>query len=554
MEGGGAAMFGKAAKRGDRGPRTSRNVVGPVKDWRRRLTSGTTALILLAMTVPAGAGPAVATVGPVDVLFIFDVTGSMAGALSEAKAQVGEAITAIRAVHADSTFGIAAVSDYAPDTPWQVVQPVTVDQNEVTLAITLLGASGGGDAPEAYTRALYESAADITVGWRPDAQKLIVLVNDDMPHDNDLNEGVPTDIQSFPSPFNTGCDPGRDNICDTSDDLDWQETLALLKSEGIVFASVLYSGYGGYLPYWDWWTSSTGGATAVGGGDVPLGDLLVDLVIDGTTPKEQLRYVALGDSFSSGEGAGAGAYFQDDNGRDIKCHRAPTAWSFVLANSSSTIDDNVENAACSGAKTQHVRYEWFQGEQPQVERLRELNAVETVDLVTITIGGNDVGFGQLVRNCLFVDCTKELLNKDKKIEKMAADVIATLEDLAVAAPDAEIVLVGYPRLLPSQQSETQDCWWLEPRERIGVNTFSLNLNLALRHAAEHVAFWSAGGRISFVDVWDAFDGRELCSADSAVVRVYGNPRNSEQAHPTQEGQKLYAAAVLEGLQALNLVP
>lgn len=307
-----------------------------------RLITAVGGSLLLASTFVSGVVvPASATGGPVDVLFLFDTTGSMGGALSEAKSQVSGSIAKIRADYADSRFGVAAVADYAPDVPWALTSPLTADVAAVQSAIDPLSASGGGDSPEAYTRALYEAAEDSAVGWRAEAKRLVVLVNDDVPHDNDLNEGVPTEIVSFGSPWNTGVDPGRDGVSGTSDDLDWQGTLQHLKESGIVFASVLYSGDSSYLPYWEWWTKQTGGVTRVGGDGTPLGDTLVTVIFEGVSGGDlvvpagttafpvdsngdgTIVMASLGDSYQSGEGllkrlGSTDRYLEYDCGTDLE--------------------------------------------------------------------------------------------------------------------------------------------------------------------------------------------------------------------------------------------
>ena len=49
----------------------------------------------------------------------------------------------------------------------------------------------GGDGPEAYSRALWETDTNPTVGWRSGARHEIVLIADNVPHDVNLNEGLP---------------------------------------------------------------------------------------------------------------------------------------------------------------------------------------------------------------------------------------------------------------------------------------------------------------------------------------------------------------------------
>lgn len=256
--------------------------------------------------------------------------------------------------------------------------------------------------------------------------------------------------------------------------------------------------------------------------------------------------VALGDSFSSGEGAGAGNYFQTA-GKDNACHRAPTAWSFVLAETSTTIDDSVENTACTGAKSQHITTADYKGEQAQLKRLQELVRKQPVNLVTIGIGGNDIGFGAIARNCYLGRCTNELNNKEAKVAKMEATLrTSVLPKLKAAAPDAPVVLVGYPRLLPVSQGDATGCGWLEPLERQGLNTLVTNMNLAMRRAARDAGVY-------FADIEQSLDQKELCSKDPYVVGIYGNAFDSEQAHPDPRGHKLMAEAVRSELLELGFI-
>lgn len=554
--------------------------------------------VALISSMTRGTLPAQAATAPVDVLFIFDTTGSMGGAISEAKAQVRSSADSVRAEYPDSQFAVASVADYPPDTPWLLSQPLTSDLTAVQSAIDPLYASGGGDGPESYTRALYE-AAQATIGWRAGARHLVVLINDNVPHDNDLNEGVPAESQTQPSPFNTGTDPGRDGMYGTGDDLDWQSTLALLKTSGIVFANVLYSGSSGYLPYWEWWTRQTGGVTAIGGAGTPLGDTLTKVVLAGATGGgRNLRYVALGDSYSSGEGAGAGWYFQrqetyylctfrlgpitkevpkplpsqtwtceaKSRGIDLACHRAPTAWSFPLSVKSRDIPDwtkdnpspDVINGACSGARIDDVLRNSFKGEQPQIKLLKTLSEAKQVDLVTITIGGNDLGFSTVILDCYTkpIACDMGRVTDDGtnpnhgiglEARRIRDEIIPKLRE---AAPQARIVLVGYPRVMPKAGTPLVRCGNFTESEQAAVNRYVASINKNWRLAAEQ-----AGA--TFVDIEDALDGNELCTNDSHMSKIYGpvipNPRNSEQGHPTPAGQEDIASAVFRGLVGAGIL-
>lgn len=256
------------------------------------------AVFVLGVAVVAFALPnqaRAATPAHTDVMFVFDTTGSMGGAISEAQAEIQEAMTQIGASLPDVQFGLSEVSDYDQVVnpgefeygigegfaPWTLHVPITSNQAAISEALLKLEADGGGDSPEAYGRALYESDANPAVGWRPGARGLIVLVADDVPHDNELNEGIPSSVW-YEAPFNTGVDPGADNTVGTADDLDWQGVLQKLVNDGRPLEFVDYHGFEGYFPYWQNWTGRTGGS-ALEAGEENLVAQLVELVKAGAS-------------------------------------------------------------------------------------------------------------------------------------------------------------------------------------------------------------------------------------------------------------------------------
>jgi len=234
------------------------------------------------MTAVTASRASAATPAHTDVMFVFDTTGSMGGAIFEAQADIQEAMTQIGASLPDAQFGLAEVSDYDEVVnpgefsygigegfaAWALHSPITSNQAQITEAIQKLEAEGGGDGPEAYGRALFETAANPAVGWRAGARGVIVLVADNVPHDSDLNEGIPPEVFAEESPFDTGVDPGADNTVGTGDDLDWQGTvLSKLISDGKPLEYVDYFGAEEYFPYWQNWTGRTGGSVVQSGGE-----------------------------------------------------------------------------------------------------------------------------------------------------------------------------------------------------------------------------------------------------------------------------------------------
>jgi hypothetical protein len=253
------------------------------------------AALVLCIGAVAVAGPASAqadTPAHTDVMFVFDTTGSMGGAITEAQSDIQEAMSQIAAALPDPQFGLVEASDYdevnnpgefgydigGGHAAWTLHVPITSNQSQVSQALLNLSAEGGGDSPEAYGRALFESAANPGIGWRPGARGVIVLVADDVPHDNDLNEGIPSEFFAHESPFDTGVDPGADNTVGTGDDLDWQGTvLQRLVTDGKPLEYVDYFGAEEYFPYWQNWTGRTGGSVVQAGG-AGLSEKIVEAV------------------------------------------------------------------------------------------------------------------------------------------------------------------------------------------------------------------------------------------------------------------------------------
>lgn len=104
--------------------------------------------------------------------------------------------------------------------------------------------------------------------------------------------------------------------------------------------------------------------------------------------------VLMGDSYSSGEGTGD--YLQDVP----DCHRSK--WGY-----GNYFDVDADILACTGAVSQNLTRTRQFGVPPQITQLRDLRkAGVTVDMVLLTVGGNDIGFGEVVTSCFLGDCTQ----------------------------------------------------------------------------------------------------------------------------------------------------
>jgi len=222
-------------------------------------------------------------IGKLDVMFLFDLTGSMSGELASAKSGSITIMNGIRSEIADSNFGVASFMDYPGsysfcgysatygssgiDYPWTLDQDITVYASAVSSAINGLSLGSGNDGPESYARALYESQfAD----WRFGARKIVVIFEDNIPHD--------CDFSTFGCSGSTGVDPGRDAIAGTSDDLTWVDVIADLKAADI---SVIVVNSGGFddCP-WQYAADETGGILADLSSAATLAEEIIELIGD----------------------------------------------------------------------------------------------------------------------------------------------------------------------------------------------------------------------------------------------------------------------------------
>jgi hypothetical protein len=227
-----------------------------------------------------------------DVLWCFDLTGSMGGEVDTVKTNSLNIMNGIRSLIPDSRFGVVSHMDYtasydycgysslygsAPDGdyPYRLDQPLTSDLAAVQTAISGLVLGWGVDNPEDYGRVLWETYNDPNIVWRSGAAKFVVQWGDDRPHDCDLesclaNPGV-----------TTGIDPGRDGIAGTPDDLPIMDVLNGMASQNICLIPMFSGGYFYGMDLWNCFAGVTGcSAFEINAdGTIPGGVDIVDYIV-----------------------------------------------------------------------------------------------------------------------------------------------------------------------------------------------------------------------------------------------------------------------------------
>ncbi|GAA0567282.1 SGNH family lipase [Paractinoplanes ferrugineus] len=221
------------------------------------------------------------------------------------------------------------------------------------------------------------------------------------------------------------------------------------------------------------------------------------------------RYVSLGDSYSAGVGSGG----SESGGR---CRRNTNAYPARWAKAHSGYDAVL--GACSGADVAAVR-------------LTQLAALtRDTTLVTLTAGGNDIGFARTMTGCVLDPRTSACVARTHTATRQAREVLPDrLRQLYAAirdrSPKADVLVLGYPRFFRSARA---GCRFLNGTERASINDTIDVLNAVLRERATAAGF-------HFVEVTSRFTGHGLCAGTPWLHGVTFPTDNS--FHPTDAGQR-----------------
>ena len=260
----------------------------------------------------------------------------------------------------------------------------------------------------------------------------------------------------------------------------------------------------------------------------------------GVTGEERLRYVALGDSYTA---APLFPLKESING----CLRSSGNYPTLVAEAE---DLAVVDVSCSGASTTSMT-----SRQNFTDRSRppQLDALKPdTQLVTIGIGANDFRyFSAMMFDCLAVaesdpegaPC-RELNDRPRQERRLAlqlteirANVARVVDAIGERSPEARIMLIGYPQLLPA----TGQCRNKLPLA-VGDWDFVRDLNLRLAQSVEGAA---ADSGAEFVDLVQASQGHDICSAEPWVAGVRGDPSRAMGLHPYPAEQRAVAELIAE---------
>ena len=253
-------------------------------------------------------------------------------------------------------------------------------------------------------------------------------------------------------------------------------------------------------------------------------------------------YVALGDSYT------AGPLILDQSLEPLGCLRSNRNYPRV-ARPKIKVAKFVD-VSCSGATTTHFANQQGVTPGPNAPQFNALNA--NTKVVTIGIGGNDIGFSSIVKNCATLDPFSKGCKPDyvvggrdllaERITATAPKIDQVLAETKKRAPGAKVFVVGYPTIIPERGS---GCWPTVPivgSDVVYLRGVAKNLNAMLKARA------LANGAF-YVDTATSSIGHDMCSS-SKWVEAIGPATDAAPVHPNAKGMANTGNVVAAAINAV----
>jgi lysophospholipase L1-like esterase len=298
-------------------------------------------------------------------------------------------------------------------------------------------------------------------------------------------------------------------------------------------------------------------------------------------PIHQQDYLALGDSYISGEGAFK--YLPGTDTGDNQCHVSGVSYPLLIGGQLNY--NSFHSVACSGATSNDIidTSETYKGQaEPHNSRLIldksstvpeilsgfQQGYIDQLDFVqqyqpknvTISIGGNDIGFANRLQACLGIGTCyssyEDRLEFVREVNQTFPDLVSTyLKIKDAGADDAQIYVIGYPQIAKADG----DC-----ALNVHMNESELEfVQQAIDYLDTVIKSAAAKAGVYYVDTQDALNGHRLCEAGPGSVAMngltagndfpdwLGGPIGRESYHPNEFGYLLLENKVLAATHNLT---
>lgn len=292
-----------------------------------------------------------------------------------------------------------------------------------------------------------------------------------------------------------------------------------------------------------------------------------------------LDYLAIGDSYTSGEGDVSKdarvSHYLPLTDFDGGCHLSSRSYPFLLRTYWSVAPTKMHSVACSGARVNEDYVSSPTSYLGQSSQLRSLstdsrsalqtNALENFTpgvvpqlefirkykpkIVTLTGGGNDVGFANLIKDCAIssflcspaVQGSPDRMILEQNINSSYNTELRLLQMIKFLSPASKIYVIGYPQFVKNGAC-ILNSGLLNSEEITMVNESVSRLNTVLSRAAQNAG-------VEFVSVEDSLVGGRLCEGSGYMTGAINsflsswNPAAQTSFHPNAAGHQKMAEAI-----------
>jgi len=303
-----------------------------------------------------------------------------------------------------------------------------------------------------------------------------------------------------------------------------------------------------------------------------------------------IDYLALGDSYTSGEGAFD--YIDGTDTDEDMCHLSGNSYPLLLTRDLFTASSG-HSVACSGARIEDVMPSQASNYRGQVENgtpfdQRSPDSVAQLlasympgylaqadfvshyqpDRLTVSVGGNDIGFADMLEACAEAKFSRhasdntcystyeDRLEIKNLIDRTIPRWVATYKYLQQRDPKGHIFVIGYPQIA----NDTGNCGL-----NVHLNKSELELSIEMATYLNDSIKQAAGqAGVTYIDISQALVGHRLCETNDYDTAVNGltagkdagilglNFLGSESYHPNAFGQALIEAAILKQSHSLAI--
>ena len=260
-------------------------------------------------------------------------------------------------------------------------------------------------------------------------------------------------------------------------------------------------------------------------------------------PSKPLIFVALGDSFAAGPGAGGRVSWWDYFNT---CRRSDHSYPAIVNDGSLLgYTHTFDFRACTGAKMKDVLKEADGG----IKGSQLDSAALKADITTLSITGNDVGFFNILDACIYhfggsgslkacdeaIDVAMSTFNSDRFSHDLDSVIRGVLNN-TIGAPSPQLFVTGYAQFFNSETPQCDNqtfCIWENPAKnhtcpnltsklRRRMNALTLGLNERIKEGVFRSKDNSANATITFIDYDSSFEGHRFCETDQEIPD-YKNP-------------------------------